>query len=54
MKWVIIILLLGGCLKKKKEVEPTPIPREKILTEEDLERLPETRWPEERRPDEGS
>jgi len=51
MKWVIIILLLGGCLKKKKEVEPTPILREEILTEEDLEGLPETNWPEEEHPD---
>ena len=46
MKWMIIALLLGGCLKKKKEVEPAPILREEILTEEDLEDLPETNWPE--------
>jgi len=47
MKWMIIALLLTGCLKKKKEVDPAPILREEILTEEDLEDLPETSWPEE-------
>lgn len=44
MKWIIIALLLGGCLKKKKEIEPTPVLREEILTEEDLEDLPEANW----------
>jgi len=47
MKWMIIVLLFGGCLNKKKDLGTALIMRERILTEEDLEGLPETKWPEE-------
>jgi hypothetical protein len=41
MKILLLFLLLGGCIKKKK-IEPQPIERDTgLITEEDLEELPE-------------
>ncbi len=41
MRIFLILLLLGGCVKKKK-IEPQPIERDTgLMTEEDLEELPE-------------
>lgn len=48
IKWIIIILFLAGCVKKKPEVDAAPVPRKDILSEEDLEELPETKWPDEK------
>jgi len=41
MRYFLLLLLLGACVKKKK-IEPHPIERDTgLITEEDLEGLPE-------------
>ena len=42
MRILLILLLLGGCVKKKKVEELKPVERDTgLITEEDLEELPE-------------
>ena len=42
MRWLLILLLCGACIKKKPTEELKPVERDTgLITEEDLEGLPE-------------